>query len=313
MFEFSQLRCFVILAEELHFGRAAARLHMTQPPLSRQIQLLEHHVGAKLLERTSRRVSLTMAGRNFLQEAQALLHLAESASLAARRVAGGDAGVVSIGFTAASAYRFMPGLVANLRKRLPDVVIALKEMVTGEQVEALASGRLDIAMLRPHASAEDFESVCAVRESLVAVIPQAHPLATGRLPVLKDFNHIPFVMYSPLEARYFHDLVASTFFDAGVHPRIIQYTSQVHTILALVRAGLGVALVPEAATSLRYDGLVFRPLRANRSARRVELYIAWRRDSDNPARKSVLDACLDYCRSRRSVERVPGSGVRADR
>lgn len=299
MFELSQLRCFVVVAEELHFGRAAARLHMTQPPLSRQIQLLEHHVSAQLLERSSRSVRLTSAGRSFLPEARAILRLAESASLAARRVGRGEAGTVTIGFTASSGYRFMPELIAACRKRLPDVELTLKEMVTMEQIDALASGRLDIALLRPHASIEDFESVRVVREPLVVALPETHPLANGRLPTLMDFDHAPVVMYSPIEARYFHDLVAGTFANAGVHPEYRQYTSQIHSMLALVRAGLGTALVPEAATSLRFDGVAFRSLRKARAARPVELFIAWKRDNDNPARQNVLDTCLDY--GRRSV------------
>src|SRR5579859_6871760 len=132
MFELSQLRCFVALAEELHFGRAAARMHMTQPPLSRQIQLLEHHIGAKLFARSSRIVRLTPAGRGFLPEAREILRLAESASLAARRVSRGEAGSVAIGFTASSGYRFLPGLILACRRELPDVDLILKEMVTLE-------------------------------------------------------------------------------------------------------------------------------------------------------------------------------------
>ena len=118
MFEISQIRCFVAVAEELHFGRAAARLHMTQPPLSRQIQLLEHQLGAQLLERSSRSVRLSRAGRSFLPEARTILRLVESAALTARRVAHGNAGSVSIGFTASSGYRFLPELIAECRCRM---------------------------------------------------------------------------------------------------------------------------------------------------------------------------------------------------
>src|SRR5579871_1784110 len=137
MLEFSQLRGFVILAEELHFGRAAARLHMTQPPLSRRLQLLERELGVQLLERSNRRVRLTRAGRSFLSEARAILRLVESASLAVRRAAHGEAGSITMGFTAASGYRFLPGLIVMCRERLPDIDLTLKEMVTMEQVEAL--------------------------------------------------------------------------------------------------------------------------------------------------------------------------------
>jgi DNA-binding transcriptional LysR family regulator len=294
MFDLHQLRCFMVVAEELHFGRAAARLHMTQPPLSRQIQMLEQQLGAQLLERSSRSVRMTHAGRAFLAESRAIVRLAENASLNARRVAQGDSGTVAVGFTASCGYRFLPGLIATCRKRLPDVDLTLKEMVTQEQIDALASGRLDVALMRPQFANEAFESLCVVQEPMVAALPENHSLARGRLPTLADFDHAPFVMYSPLEARYFHDLVVSTFLHAGVHPAYTQYISQIHTILALVRAGLGLALVPEAATSLRFEGIVFRQVRKTAGARPAELFMAWRRDNDNPALKNVLDKCLDY-------------------
>jgi len=300
MLEFSQLRGFVVLAEELHFGRAAARLHMTQPPLSRQIQLLERQIGVQLLERSSRRVQLTRAGRSFLPEARAILRLIESASLAVRRTACGEAGSVTMGFTAASGYRFLPGLIVMCRERMPDIDLTLKEMVTMEQIEALDSGRLDIALLRPHAANTDFESRCVVREALVAALPHTHPLARGRLPRLKDFDRAPFLTYSPVEARYFHDLVAGTFSRVGVHPYYTQHVSQVHSILALVKAGLGAALVPEAAMHLRFEGVVFRPVREIRAQRPVELLMAWKRDNDNPALPNVIDRCLDCSRAARS-------------
>ena len=294
MFELSQLRCFVALAEELHFGRAATRMHMTQPPLSRQIQLLEHHIGAQLLARSSRNVRLTPAGRSFLPEAREILRLAESASLAARRVSRGEAGAVTIGFTASSGYRFLPGLIVACRKELPDVDLNLKEMVTLDQIAALASGRLDLALLRPSAAAADFETRCVAREPLVLALPEGHPLARGRAPTLADFDQAPFLTYSPIEARYFHDLVAGTFARAGVHPNYTQQVTQIHSILAFVKAGLGAALVPEAATSLRFEGVVFRPVDKVRPARPVELFMAWKSDNDNSALALLLDKCSDY-------------------
>ncbi len=298
MFELSQLRCFAAVAEELHFGRAAARLHMTQPPLSRQVQLLEQRLGVTLLERTSRSVRLTSAGRSFLPDARQILRLAESATLAVRRAARGESGSVTIGFTAASGYGVMPGMIARCRARVPDVEINLREMVTMEQVEALAAGSLDLALLRPHTSLEEFDSVRLIREPLVVALPGSHPLARGRRdPAMSDLEGTPFVMYSPIEARYFHDLVAAAFTTAGVKPDYTQYTSQIHSMIALVAAGIGAALVPEAATSLHFEGVVFRPIRKARSMRPVELYVAWKSDNDNPARESVLEACLEYART----------------
>jgi DNA-binding transcriptional LysR family regulator len=149
MFELSQLRCFAAVAEELHFGRAAARLNMTQPPLDRQIQLLEHALGVGLFERTSRSVRLTPAGRAFHAEARRVLDLAEGAGLAAKRVARGEAGSITIGFTAAASYGFLPRLLAAARAAMPGVDLALKKMVTADQTEALSSGQIDLGLLRP--------------------------------------------------------------------------------------------------------------------------------------------------------------------
>jgi len=286
MFEFSQLRYFVAAAEELHFGRAAERLHMTQPPLSRQIQLLERILGVPLLERTSRIVRLTPAGRTFLPEARRILRLAESATVATRRIARGEAGEVTIGFTAAAGYSFLPQLITAARNRLPGVDLVLREMVTADQLEALASQRIDAGLLRPPVHRE-LESVCVVREPLLAALPAGHPLGGAPLLTLGDFDRQPFVMYSPYESRYFYDLVATVFSTAGVAPHYVQHISQIHSILALVRAGLGAALVPEAAASLRFEGVVLRPVRME-ATRPVELFLAWRQGSDNPALSPFL-------------------------
>jgi DNA-binding transcriptional LysR family regulator len=298
LFELTQLRCFVAAAEELHFGHAAERLHMTQPPLSRQIQILERILGVQLLKRTSRIVRLTPAGRTFLPEARHILHLAESAAVSTRRTAAGEAGSVAIGFTAAAGYSFLPELIARARERLPGVDFALEEMVTAEQVEALSSHRIDVALLRPPVRRE-FESVRVLREPLLAALPANHRLVKGRLPTLSDFDRQPFVMYSPYEARYFYDLLAAIFATAGVAPRFVQHMTQVHAILALVRAGLGAALVPTAAASLRFEGVALRPI-ATRPARPVELFLAWERDNDNP----VLPAFVEMAR----LSSRPGSG-----
>ena len=287
MFELSQLRCFVAAAEELHFGRAAERLHMTQPPLSRQIQILERILGVQLLQRTSRVVQLTPAGRTFLPEARRILHLAESAAVSTRRTAAGEAGSVAIGFTAAAGYSFLPQLITVARQRLPGVDFILQEMVTAEQVEALASHRIDVAFLRPPVRRE-FESIRVLREPLLAALPADHRLARGRLPTLGDFDHQPLITYSPYEARYFYDLLAAIFAKAGVAPQYVQHMSQVHAILALVRAGLGAALVPAAAASLRFEGVALRPIET-RPARPVELFLVWERNNDNPALPAFVD------------------------
>jgi DNA-binding transcriptional LysR family regulator len=146
--ELSQLRCFVAVAEELHFGRAAKRLFMTQPPLSRQIQLLEHDLGVELLERSSRQVHLSAAGHSFLRDARQILAFAQQASTSAQRVARGEAGRLTLGFTAVSAYSMIPQLLAQAQHALPNVDLVLREMVSVAQVEALASRMIDIGFIR---------------------------------------------------------------------------------------------------------------------------------------------------------------------
>lgn len=281
MFDLNHLRCFVTVAEELHFGRAAQRLNMTQPPLSRQIQVLEHIIDAALLERTSRSVRLTPAGRSFLPEAKRILKLAENASQVARRIALGKTGSLKVAFTAATSYGFLPELVAACRDGIPDVDLSLKEMVSGDQLEALLSGQIDAGLLRPPVGRPELMSVRVAAEPLLAAIPTGHPLTELESVTYKEFNAQPFIMYSPYESRYFYDLLVTNFTREDILPNYVQFLSQIHSILALVRARLGLAIVPAAAGNLNFDGVTLRPLRSRHSSP-VELFMVWRRDNANP-------------------------------
>jgi DNA-binding transcriptional LysR family regulator len=288
LFELRQLRCFVAAAEELHFGRAAARINMTQPPLSRQIQLLERAVGAKLLDRTSRLVKVTPAGRVFLLEARRILRLAESVALAARRTASGEAGNITLGFTAASGYGYLPRLLSLCAARLPNVGFSLKEMVTSDQAEGLLTGLIDVGLQRPPVSRSEFSKIRIASEPLVAALPSGDArLQNGKL-TLADFHQQPFIMYAPEGAGYFHEMLTSLFDAHGVAPVHIQFLSQIHSILALVQAGLGAALVPEGATGLHFDGVQFRAI-PDTVDHAVELYLVWRTNNDNPALEPLLD------------------------
>lgn len=287
MFTFVQLTHFVAVAEELHFGRAAERLRMTQPPLSRQIQLLEKEVGAELFDRSNRTVKLTRAGRAFLLDARRLLQQAERAALSVRRVSAGTGGVLRLGFTGASVHSGLPRILAAARAALPDVDVELREMVTMDQVEALSEGALDLGMVRPPVTRPDLVTRTFVREGLIAAIPAAHPLAAdpGALPV-SELHGADMVMHAPVEARYFHELVTSVLHAAAVVPVVTQYMTQVHSILALVNLGWGVALVPESAAGMRFDQVTYRPL-AEVGAR-VELDLVWRQGNENPAMARLM-------------------------
>ncbi|PZN96419.1 MAG: LysR family transcriptional regulator [Hyphomicrobiales bacterium] len=281
MFELSQLRCFVAVAEELHFGRAAIRLNMTQPPLSRQIQILERILDVVLLERSNRTVKLTPAGQSFLAEARRLLKLAESAALLAKRVANGKAGSLNIGFTATSAYSYVPELVAACRRELPDVEISLKEMVSGDQLKRLDSGEIDIGLLRPPIPRNGLSAFRVTAEPLIAAVNTGHPLARRETIAIVDLAAEPFIMYAPYEARYFHDLLVELFSRTGLVPNYVQHLAQIHSILAMVHSGVGVALVPQAALNLHFNGVALRPIDLPRQ-RPAELFFVSREDNDNP-------------------------------
>jgi DNA-binding transcriptional LysR family regulator len=288
MFELSQLHCFVTVAEELHFGRAARRLGMTQPPLSRQIQVLEHHLDAKLFERTSRTVRLTPAGQSFLPEARLIMRLAQSATLVAKRIALGKTGLIKIGFTAASAYNFLPSLVTTCLKRLPDVDLSLKEMVSGEQLDAIGSGQLDIGFLRPPIVRPGLDSIRVFSEDIQLAAPSDHPLARKKSVTLAELDGMPFVMYAPYESRYFYDLLVSQFAQANIRPQYVQHLGQIHSILSLVRAGLGVALVPRSASSLHLEGVHIRPIQTKLKTP-IELFAVWRRDQVSPLVPALIE------------------------
>jgi DNA-binding transcriptional LysR family regulator len=293
MFEISQLRCFVAVAEELHFSRAAERLSMTQPPLSRQIRLLEHHVGAQLLERNSRTVRLTAAGKAFLPEAMRILRMAEEAAFTARRAAKGEQGALAIGFTSASGYSLLPEVVRRLRERSPAISLNLKELVSTEQVEALNTGELDLGLMRPHAINGELESTLLATEALMLAIPERDADRWPLEPTLADLHGKPFVMYSPYEARPFYQMLSERFAIAGVLPDVVEHIGQVHTMLALVRAGVGAALIAEGAARLKFDGIVMRRMETEP----VQMICAWRRDNENPVlelfRREILPTFYD--------------------
>ncbi|MDX1871246.1 LysR substrate-binding domain-containing protein [Mycolicibacterium sp. 120266] len=288
MFSLARLSCFIAVAEELHFGRAAERLHMTQPPLSRQIQQLEAELGVQLIDRTTRSVTLTPAGVAFLPDARRILQLAESAALTVKRVPAGDLGTVVVGFTAASAHAVLPRLLERTRAKLPDVKLELREMVSAAQIEGLMTGEIDLGMARPPLKRPGIVSRPLLHEQLVVALPAEHPLVgQARQLTLNDLDGHDVVMYSPIEARYFNELLISAFTIAGATPRYVQFVTQVHTMLVLVRSGIGIALVPASAATLHPEGVVFRSIGAFRE-RPVELDAAWRQDSTNPALLRLL-------------------------
>jgi len=295
MMTLDQVRAFVAVAEELHFGRAAERLRMTQPPLSRQIQKLERTVGVTLLERDNRKVELTEAGRAFLDESYRLLALVESAGDVARRIDGGATGTLRLGFTAVSAIGVLGPLLKELERSLPGIEVILHERVTAAQADGIRRGELDLGLARPPFDTSEFESRVIFREPLCAAVPSEHPLADVAHPLTAgDFDGEPVISYNPVQSRYFHELTVR--FLTNAHPRVEQQVHQILTAVLLVAAGRGCALVPASARSLGVQGVVYKDLvdgggdpdGSEVPGQPVELHAIWARGRRSPMLRRVL-------------------------
>lgn len=288
MIETNQLRCFIAVAEELHFNRAALRLNMTQPPLSRQIQQLERRMGCKLFIRTSRSVEMTEAGKSFLSDARRILRLLENAENTAKDISAGRRGILRCGFTAATAYKFLPSLISRMELDIPNATLDLKEMVSSRQIAALDSGEIDIGLLRPPIDTQKFEYNLATREKLVLALPTGHPLGEHEFARWRDLDGVDFIMNDHIEAKYFHDILAVFFARKHVQPNIVQRLTQIHSILSLVRAKVGVAIVPASARILDVADVEYREF-SDQTSPYAELLIVWREANQNPLIPSLVD------------------------
>jgi DNA-binding transcriptional LysR family regulator len=290
-FSFEQLRGFVAVAEERHFGRAATRLSMTQPPLSRQIQKLERAVGTPLLVRGQRGVDLTPAGEAFLAEARRLLDLADNAPDLARRIGGGTSGTIRLGFTAAATFHALPALLARLAHALPEVEVELREMLTGEQTSALLSGAIDAGLARPWFDPKLLGNLVAERQELMVVVPANHRLAERGTPVSPaDLVDEELIMHSYEEAPYLHHLVSTSV--PLDRPRVSHTVSQLITMVSLVAAGRGLAFLPASTQVLNVDRIVYLPL-AVRPRPCAELHLLWLHSSHHPALRRLLDLAAE--------------------
>lgn len=259
MIDLGQVRSFVMVATELNFSRAARRLNMTQPPLSRQIQLLEQFLDVRLLERTSRRVVLTPAGMAFLAEARRLIEQSEASVIAARRAARVSSGSLTLAFVGAASYDFLPRMVAKARTDAPHIELSMHQMETTEQVRAINSGYIDLGFSRPLFDQQRLASLSVAREPLMLAIPQSHPLASRRRTPLELIDGEPFITFAP-QARYLHEKLEALLSARGIKPRIVQQMTHSQAILSLVSAGIGLALVPQETRNACFDNVVFRPI-----------------------------------------------------
>jgi len=295
--ELRQLRYFVAVAEENHFGRAAARLHMTQPPLSQTIQALEASLGTPLFLRTKRSVALTAAGLALLPEARRILQQAATLPDLARRAASGESGLLSLSFVSTADYSVLPPLLREFRERYPQAQIDLREATTDVQIEDLMQGRIDAGLLIPplHDKAKvELDYLTVLSEPLVLAAPEGVKALRGKTSVmLKTVADLPLIIFPRRIAPAFHDAILGCFRDAGLTPRIGQEAIQMQTIVGLVSAGMGIALVPQSVSNLKRAGVEYKALPGKAVA--VETGLAWRRDNMSP----VLHTFLELLRKKR--------------
>jgi DNA-binding transcriptional LysR family regulator len=285
--ELRHLRYFIAVAEELHFGRAAERLHMAQPPLSQQIRQLEAELGFQLFHRTKRSVQLTEAGQVFLTESRGLLKQLDQAVETARRVNRGEQGQLVIGFVSSAAYNVLPPMLRAFRSQFPDVRLELHEMATNEQLNWLTEGKIDLGFLRPPIEEKTLSCITIVREPMVVALPENHALSEQSEIPLVSLAPEPFILFPrPLSPRAY-DQIISLCQQAGFSPNVVQEAMQMQTIVSLVAGGLGIAIVPISLQNMQRTGVVYKPLAE--LAPCAEVAVAWRTDDASQTLQRFLD------------------------
>lgn len=282
--ELRQLRYFLAVAEELHFGKAAERLHMAQPPLSQQIRRLEDTVGHALFLRTSRAVRLTPAGELLLIRTRQVLGKLQNDIESVRAVARGESGALNLGFVGSAMLTKLPSILGRYRHMYPKVDLKLKEYYTAHLMEALLDGQVDVALLRDGGSHEELVVEPVLEETFLCVLPKAHPLARLTVIPVARLKEEPFVLFARSVGEVAWQRTIRICEAQGFQPRVVQEGPQWPTILRLVGAGLGVTIVPECVKQFADSEVVWR--RISPSGYRSSLDLAYRKDSSRPNAKA---------------------------
>src|SRR5712691_3430464 len=305
--ELRHLRYFIAVAEELHFGRAAARLHISQQPLSQQVRRLEDELQAPLHRRTSRQVELTTAGRLFLREAKLTVIQADRAIRIARRASQGEIGQLFVGCTPWADFTSGPKIIRGFGKRYPHVEVELHSLSSREQIAALEDGRIDAGILRPPVHSQALMTEPLLVERLVVAFPQGHRFAGSHRVSWRDLADEPYVLLSRRRAPAFDGLVAQARADAGLTLSVRYEVDHPQAVLALVAAGLGVSLAPATFGALKSAGIAYRGLRPAGPV--LTTIIAWRREGGSPLVQRFLRVARDIAHPTRH----PSSSAAADR
>ncbi len=285
--ELRHLRYFVTLAEELHFGRAAERLHIAQPPLSQQIRQLETELGFELFHRTKRSVQLTEAGLVFLGEVQQILKQLQQAIQIGQQTSRGELGQLVVGFVSSAAYNILPIVLRTFRTCVPGVSLELHELTTDQQLEWLRTGRIDVGFLRLPVEENTFSWEIIFQESLMVALPEAHLLANQSDICLQQLAKEPFILFPRILAPGLYDLIISLCQQAGFSPAVTQQAIQMQTIISLVAAEMGVAIAPASLQNMQRIGVVYKNIQ--QASPKVPLAVIWRSNENSPTVQRFLE------------------------
>ncbi len=297
--ELRHLRYFIAVAEELHFGHAAARLNISQPPLSQQIQILEQQIGARLFARTNRSVSLTEAGKQFLADSRQILTQVDEAAARAARLHHGETGELRIGFTSSAPFiKAVSDTLSTFRRRYPDVHIQTRETNTREQIVPLNEGTLDLGLMRNTQLPDTLAWERVLREPLLAMVPRDHPLANQPSVSLRELAREPFVFFDPHVGTGLYDDILGLMRRYGLTPVITQEVGEAMNIIGLVAAGLGVSILPASFRRVQLSEMRWLPIEEQDAV--SEMWLVWSKHHEQGQaaqrfRESLLaSATLDF-------------------
>ncbi len=289
---FLRLRYFVAVAEELHFGRAAKRLMVTQPALSRQITLLEQEIGVRLFVRDTRRVALTSAGREYLEQAREILRGVTNAAESARRAERGESGRLSVAFYYTAGLGILPPVLREFTLRHPDVSLDLREMSSKTQIAEVLKGTIDVGIVHEPAAVTAVSAEIIQREALIAVLPSSHRFVRKATLRLADLHAETFVMLPRNDASTLHDLLIAACNAADFSPNIVTRANRLLTVIGLVAAGMGIAIVPAVCAQIRHPQVVYRRVLP---AIEIQSGVIWNGHGGHVGRS--IEAFIEVCRT----------------
>lgn len=289
--ELRHLRYFIAVAEELHFGRAAQRLNISQPPLSQQIQILEQEIGARLFARTNRSVRLTAAGQQFLLDARLILQNVAQAADKAARLHRGDEGELRIGFTSSAPFiSVVSDALFTFRQRFPAVHLQMQEINTRQQLAPLIDGRLDLGVMRNTPLPDTLDHQLILQEPMYALVHRAHSLAGRERISVSELANEPFVFFDPQVGTALYTEILTLLHHYQIEPNIAQEVGEAMTIIGLVSTGLGVSILPASFRRVRLADVVWIPLQEEDALSQV--WLVWSKLRERPAVMSAMMSLL---------------------